>query len=47
MPPSTGITGPIFNLTAKADYITTGDGNSVLVWGYANGRARCNTPGRP
>src|SRR5574340_192941 len=30
-----GITGPTFNLTAKADYITTGDGGSWLMWGYA------------
>ena len=32
-----GITGPSFSLTAKADYISTADGNSVLTWGYANG----------
>ena len=25
-----------FSLTAKADYITTGDGASVLAWGYAS-----------
>jgi len=25
-----------FNLTAKADYITTGDGGSLLTWGYAS-----------
>ncbi len=31
-----GITGPTFNLTAKADYITAGDGGSLLAWGYAN-----------
>lgn len=30
-----GIAGPTFNLTAKADYITTGDGGSLLTWGYA------------
>lgn len=30
-----GITGPAFNLTAKADYITAGDGASLLAWGYA------------
>lgn len=30
-----GITGPTFNLTAKADYITAGDGSSLLAWGYA------------
>lgn len=33
----TGVTGPSFNLSAKADYISTGDGNSLLMWGYANG----------
>ena len=32
-----GITGPNFNFTAKADHISTADGNNVLVWGYANG----------
>jgi manganese oxidase len=31
-----GITGPTFNLTAKADYITAGDGASLLTWGYAS-----------
>lgn len=30
-----GITGPTFNLTAKVDYITAGDGSSLLTWGYA------------
>lgn len=30
-----GITGPTFNLTAKVDYITAGDGSSLLAWGYA------------
>lgn len=30
-----GITGTTFNLTAKADYITAGDGGSVLTWGYS------------
>ncbi|MBI4996130.1 MAG: multicopper oxidase family protein [Rhodocyclales bacterium] len=41
----TGITGPSFNLTAKADYISTADANSVLVWGYANGVATMQYPG--
>ncbi|MFZ5530313.1 MAG: multicopper oxidase domain-containing protein [Pseudomonadota bacterium] len=40
-----GITGPVFNLTAKADYITTADGNSVLTWGYANGTSTMQYPG--
>jgi manganese oxidase len=31
-----GIAGTTFNLTAKAAYITTGDGNNVLAWGYAS-----------
>ncbi len=31
-----GITGTTFNLTAKADYITAGDGGSLLTWGYAS-----------
>lgn len=31
-----GITGPTFNVTAKADYISTGDGGSVFAWGYAS-----------
>jgi FtsP/CotA-like multicopper oxidase with cupredoxin domain len=30
-----GIAGTSFNLTAKADYITAGDGGSLLAWGYA------------
>lgn len=30
-----GITGTTFNLTAKVDYLTTGDGGSVIAWGYA------------
>lgn len=34
-----GVTGPTFNLTAKADYITTADGNAIYNWGYANGAA--------
>ena len=32
-----GIPGPTFNLTAKAGFISTGDGNSVYAWGYADG----------
>lgn len=35
-----GITGaagtPTFNLTAKADYVSTADAQSILSWGYAN-----------
>ena len=33
----TGITGTNFTLVAKADYISTPDGNSLLTWGFANG----------
>jgi len=32
-----GISGPTFNLTAKAGRIITGDGDSIYMWGYANG----------
>jgi len=31
-----GVTGTTFNFTARADYISTGDGASLLAWGYAN-----------
>ena len=31
-----GVTGPIFNLKATSGYISTGDGNSVYTWGYAD-----------
>lgn len=40
-----GITGPSFSLTAKADYISTADGNSVLTWSYANGAGIMQYPG--
>lgn len=40
-----GITGPIFNLTARADYISTADGNSIYNWGYANGDGVMQYPG--
>jgi hypothetical protein len=40
-----GITGPSFNLVAKRDRVTTGDGNSLLLWGYASGSARAQYPG--
>ncbi len=39
-----GIIGPTFNLTAKADYISTGDGESILIWGFANGNGRAQYP---
>ncbi|WP_456448346.1 multicopper oxidase domain-containing protein [Thiolapillus sp.] len=31
-----GITGPVFNLTAKVDSISTADGGSLLIWGYSD-----------
>ena len=40
-----GVPGPNFNLTAKADYITLGDGDSLLAWGYANGAGPMQYPG--
>ena len=40
-----GITGPAFNLTARADYISTADGNSIYNWGYANGAGAMQYPG--
>ncbi len=40
-----GITGPVFNLTAKADYISTADGGSLYAWGYANGNGAMQYPG--
>ena len=40
-----GISGPSFSLTAKADYISTADGGSYLIWGYANGAGRAQYPG--
>lgn len=32
-----GPTNPTFNLTAKADYISTADGQALWMWGYTNG----------
>ena len=40
-----GVSGPVFNLTAKADYISTGDGGSIYSWGYANGNGTMQYPG--
>jgi len=31
-----GVTGTTFNFTARADYVSTDDGESLLAWGYAN-----------
>ena len=40
-----GISGTSFDLTAKAGHIATGDGNSLLTWGYANGVGPMQYPG--
>jgi hypothetical protein len=40
-----GITGPTFNLTAKAGLISTGDGLSSYLWGYADGTGPAQYPG--
>ena len=40
-----GITGPVFNLTAKDGYISTGDGDSIYSWGYANADGTMQYPG--
>lgn len=43
-PTSVGANGPVFHLTARCDFISTADGGSVLIWGYAPGRP--GDPGR-
>jgi FtsP/CotA-like multicopper oxidase with cupredoxin domain len=40
-----GINGPTFNLTAKSGYIVTDDGNSIFMWGFADGANRMQYPG--
>lgn len=40
-----GVTGTTFNLTAKADFITTGDGDSIYMWGFALPGKRMQYPG--
>jgi hypothetical protein len=40
-----GITGSSFSFTAKKDYISTPDGNSIPMWGYANGTGLMQYPG--
>lgn len=40
-----GITGNNFNLTAKADHISTADGGTVPMWGYAVDNGRMQYPG--
>ena len=40
-----GITNTVVNLTAKSGHITTPDGNSIMIWGYANGSGVAQYPG--
>ncbi len=40
-----GISGTTFSLTAKDGYINTGDGDSVYMWGYADGAGPMQYPG--
>lgn len=40
-----GIAGPSFTLVARAGLISTGDGQSLLGWGYANGNGLMQYPG--
>jgi hypothetical protein len=40
-----GINGPTFSLVAKAGLISTGDGQSLLGWGYASGTGLMQYPG--
>ena len=40
-----GKTGTEFDLVARAGHITTGDGDSVLMWGYAFGNGLMQYPG--
>jgi len=38
-----GISGSVFNLEAKTGYISTADGNSQYVWGFANANTGVNS----
>ena len=40
-----GITGPSFNLAVRTGHITTPDGGSVHIWGYADGAGLAQYPG--
>ena len=40
-----GISGPTFNLTASSGYISTPDGDSLLVWGYGVDGGTMQYPG--
>ncbi len=39
-----GVTGTTFNLTAKTGRVSTADGGSYLMWGYANGAGLAQYP---
>lgn len=41
----TGSASAVVNLTAKADFATSGDGASMLIWGYAEPGKRAQYPG--
>jgi FtsP/CotA-like multicopper oxidase with cupredoxin domain len=40
-----GITGTNFNLTARSGILSTPDGGSYLIWGYADGAGNAQYPG--
>jgi FtsP/CotA-like multicopper oxidase with cupredoxin domain len=40
-----GVSGTSFALTAKEDRVSTPDGNSIYIWGFANGSGRAQYPG--
>lgn len=40
-----GVAGPTFELTARADSISTSDGDSMWMWGYAANNGRMQYPG--
>ncbi len=40
-----GLAGANFALEAKTDYISAGDGGSLLIWGFSNGAGRAQYPG--
>jgi hypothetical protein len=43
LPTSVDLSGnPVFHLTARCDFISTADGGSVLIWGYAPGQPADN-----
>ena len=39
-----GISGPVFNLTAKEGHVSTADGGSIHFWGLANGSGLAQYP---